>query len=266
MYNFTFELITEDTTMDILNNLKPKPSCGYDGISTKLLKTCKLEICTPLTLIINQRLSTGIFPDSLKIAKVIPLYKKGDKALLDNYRPISILPSISKIFERIIFNQINDHFTSHDLYYNGQYGFREKHSTQLAALELIDRITHELDMGNTPINIYIDLSKAFDTLDHTILISKLQHYGITGAALQPGLLQLLVSYLSNRKQFVQYGDVLSQKTDILMEVPQGSILGPLLFIIYINDMVHSSELFKFINFADDTTLITNLNNEDMRNE
>ena len=113
--------------------------------------------------------------------------------------------SISKIFERIIFNQINDHFTSHDLYYNGQYGFREKHSTQLAALELIDRITHELYMGNTPINIYIDLSKAFDTLDHTILISKLQHYGITGAALQ-----LLVSYLSNRKHFVQYGDIIPE--------------------------------------------------------
>ena len=129
MYNFTFELITEDTTMEILNNLKPKPSCGYDGISTKLLKTCKFEICKPLTLIINQTLSTGIFPDTLKIAKVI---------LLENYRPISVLPSISKIFERIIFNQINDHFTSHDLYYNGQYGFREKHSTQLAALELID--------------------------------------------------------------------------------------------------------------------------------
>ena len=126
MYNFTFELITDETTREILNNLKPKPSCGYDGISTKLLKTCKLEICKSLTLIINQSLPTGIFPDSLKVAKVIPLYKKGDKALLGNYRPISILPSISKIFERIIFNQINDHFTSHDLYYNGQYGFREK--------------------------------------------------------------------------------------------------------------------------------------------
>ena len=113
-------------------------------------------------------------------------------------------------------------------------------------------------MGNTPINIYIDLSEAFDTLDHTILISKLQHYGAA--------LQLLVSYLSNRKQFVQYGDILSQKTDILMGVHQGSILGPLLFITYINDMVHSSELFKLINVADDTTLITNLNNEDTRNE
>ena len=111
MYDFAFELITEETTVKILNNLKPKPSCGYDGFSTKLLKTCMLEICKPLTLIINQTLSTGIFPDSLKVAKVIPLYKEGDKALFDNYRPISILPSISKIFERIIFNQINDHFS-----------------------------------------------------------------------------------------------------------------------------------------------------------
>ena len=255
MYNFTFELIREETTMEILNNLKPKPSCGYDGISTKLLKTCKLEICKSPTLIINQSLYTGIFPDNLKVAKVMPLYKKGDKALLGNYRPVSILPSISNIFERIIFN---DHFTSHNLYYNGQYGFREKHSTQLAALELVDRITHELDVGNTQINIYIDLSKAVDTLDHHILISTLQHYDIKGAALQ-----LLISYLSNRKQFVQYGDTLSQKTDILMGVPQGSTLGPILFIIYINDMAHSSELFQFIHFADD---ITSLNNEDTRNE
>ena len=128
-------------------------------------------------------------------------------------------------------------------------------------MELIDRKTHELDLGYTPINIYIDLSNAFDTLDHNILISKLHHYGIKGAALQ-----LLISYLSNRKQFVQYGDILSQKTDILMDVPQGTILGPFLFIIYIKDMAHSRELFKFINFSDDTTLITNLNNEDTRNE
>ena len=181
-----------------------------------------------------QTLSNGILPDSLKVAKVIPLHKKGDTALLDNYRPISILPSISKIFERIIFNQIYYHFTSHDLYYNGQYGFRENHSTQLAALELIDRITHELDMDNTPINMYIKLSKAFDTLDHTILISRVQHYGITGAALQ-----LLVSYLTTRKQFVQHGDLLSQTNDILIGVPHGSIVGPLLFIIYINEMTWS---------------------------
>ena len=155
--------------METLNNLKPKPSCGYDGISTRLLKTCRLEICKPLTLIINQMLTTGIFPDDLKVAKVIPLFKKGKKEILDNYRPISLLPSLSKIFERVFFNQIHAYFTAHNLYYSGQYGFREKHSTQLAALELVDRITRDLDISNTPISIFIDLSKAFDTLDHNIL-------------------------------------------------------------------------------------------------
>ena len=147
------------------------------------------------------------------------------------------------------------------MYYNGQYGFIHKHSTQLAALELIDRVTQELDRGNTPINIFIDLSKAFDTLDHGILLSKLQYYGINGTALK-----LLTSYLSNRQQFVQIEDNKSHTIKIAMGVPQGSILGPLLFIIYINDIVYSSDLFKFINFADDTTLFTTLNNHDNINE
>ena len=176
--NFTFELISEATTMETLNNLKHKPSCGHDGISTKVLKACRLEICKPLTLIINQMLTTGIFPDDLNVAKVIPLFKKGKKEILDNYRPISLLPSISKIFERVIFNQIHAYFTAHNLYYSGQHGFREKHSTQLVASELVDRITLELDIGNTPISTFIDLSKAFDTLDHNILLPKLHYYGI----------------------------------------------------------------------------------------
>ena len=136
------------------------------------------------------------------MAKVIPLFKKGKREILDNYRPISLLPSLSKIFERVFFNQIHAYFTAHNLYYSGQYGFREKHSTQLAALELVDRITRDLDIGNTPISIFIDLSKAFDTLDHNILLSKLHYYGINGSALQ-----LLRSYLSNIKQFVQLGDI-----------------------------------------------------------
>ena len=184
LHNFTFKPIFEGTTINILDSLKPKPSCGNDGISTILLKAIKQEICKPLTIIINQSLATGIFPDPLKIAKVIPLYKKGIRILLDNYRPISILPSISKIFERVMFNQTHMYFSSHNLYYNGQYGFREKHSTQLAALELIDRISQELDQGITPINVYLDLSKAFDTLDHNILLSKLQFYGFTNSALK----------------------------------------------------------------------------------
>ena len=126
---------------------------------------------------------TCIFPDKLKIAKVIPLLKKGDDTIFHNYRPISILPAISKMFERVMFCHIHKHFHSNNIYYDNQYGFREKHSTELATLEIIDRIVQELDQSATPLNIYLDLSKAFDTIDHNILLHKLNDYGINGAAL-----------------------------------------------------------------------------------
>ena len=259
--NMSFSQISEEAVMEVLNNLKQKLSCGHDGISSRLLKASKTVVCKPLTLIINQTLTSGIFPDTLKIAKIIPLFKKGDKTLLENYRPISILPAISKIFERIMFNQIHNHFSMHNLFYSGQYGFRANHSTQFAALELIDRITQDLDQGNMPITIFIDLSKAFDTLNHDILIYKLKSYGLSEAALK-----LMQSYLTNRKQYVEINNTQSTKNDITVGVPQGSILGPLLFIIYINDIIHSSTVFRFIIFADDTTLYTTLNTQEDIND
>ena len=149
----------------------------------------------------------------------------------------------------------------HDLYFSSQYGFRENHSTQLAAVELIDRITQDLGRGNTPINICMDLSKAFDTLNHNILLSKLQLYGLSESALK-----LIQSYLTNRKQFVEINNTQSTKNDITIGVPQGSVLGPLLFIIYINDIINSSTVFKFIIFADDTTLYTTLNLQEDTNK
>ena len=150
------------------------------------------------------------------------------------------------------------YFSSHSLYYNGQYGFREKHSTQLAALELINRISQDLDQGITPINVYLDLLKAFDTFDHNILLSKLQFYGFTNSALK-----LCKNYLSDRKQFVQINNAKSFEADITMGVPQGSIfIIYLLFIIYMNDIIHSSNSFQFIMFADDTTLFTTLNSNE----
>ena len=156
------------------------PSAGHDLISTHLLKEISLLIAEPLSLIINQSLCSGIFPSKLKIAKVIPLHKKNEKYLLDNYRPISLLPSISKVFERIVYNQLYSYLTTNGILFKSQYGFRKLHSTETAAIELTDTLLQNLDNGDIPIAIFLDLSKAFDTLDHTVLLKNpglLRHQG-----------------------------------------------------------------------------------------
>ena len=180
---FHFQDLDESIAELIIDNFPSKNSCGYDGISLRLLKFCKLTIIKPLTLIIRQVLNTGIFPEKLKIAKVIPIFKKGDEELFSNYRPISILPAISKIIEKVIYQQIYSFFQQNELFYGSQYDFRTNHSTEHAALELADRILYSLDLNETPLSIFLDLSKAFDTLDHNILLNKLKHYGIRGEAL-----------------------------------------------------------------------------------
>ena len=163
-----FIQINEAEVIKIIQQLPLKSSCGKDGMSTNLLKSIKHEISKPVTLIINQCLRNEICPNKLKLAKVIPIYKKDNDTDFANYRPISILPALSTIFERVIYNQTHDYFQSNNLYFRSQYGFRKQHSTELALLEVIDRITQQLENKTTPINIYLDLSKAFDTLDHNI--------------------------------------------------------------------------------------------------
>ena len=253
---FSFQPITEKEIMSIIGNLKNKNSSGKDEISNKLLKSIKHEISKPLSVIINQSLVTGIYPDALKIAKVKPLYKKGDKTSLNNYRPISLLPTISKIFERVLFTQIYNYFNTNQLLSEQQYGFRSKHSTELATIKLVDYIIKELDDRKkikTPVAIFLDLSKAFDTLDFNILLSKLQYYGICDTPLS-----LMKSYLTNRYQYVQYKNWDSELLELKTGIPQGSILGPLIFSIYINDLVYSSNKLSFLLYADDTTLYFNL--------
>ena len=255
-----FEKVSETNVMQIINNLPNKNSCGFDGISTIVMKSIKNVILKPLTLIINQIINTGVFPNKLKIAKITPIFKKDDRTLFTNYRPISLLPIFSKVIEKVISIQINDFFVENKLFFNHQYGFRSGHSTELAALELTDRIITALDNHNTPLNIFLDLSKAFDTLDHTILLDKLLYYGIRSTAYN-----LLRSYLANREQFVELNDTASKTLPIVTGVPQGSILGPLLFLIYINDFPLSSNFFKFIMYADDTTLYSQFDNARIAN-
>lgn len=251
--SFSFSLIDESYTIKIIDSLKPKSSYGSDFISNKLLKYLKIELSKPITKIINQCFQSGSFPDKLKIAKVIPLYKKKDDTLLENYRPVSVLSSVSKVFERTIYNQIYQYFSDHNLFYKSQYGFRRNHSTEFATIELIDNIISEMDNKEVPLNIYLDLSKAFDTLDHSILLTKLKHYGINGIAHD-----LVRSYLTNRFQYIEFNNTQSKLLPIKTGVPQGSILGPLLFIIYVNDLSNVSNIFYPIIYADDTTLITTL--------
>ena len=215
----------------------------------------------PLTVIINQMLNVGIFPDSLKISKVIPIYKKNDNTIFSNYRPISLLPSISKIFEKIILEQITTYLDSNNLIHKHQYGFRKNHSTEYAALHIVNYLNYELDRNRTPTNVYLDLSKAFDTLSHNILIRKLKHYGVCDSALN-----LMKSYLEDRKQFVQFDECISEMKAIHKGVPEGSIPGPLLFLIYINDIPNSSNLFNFLMYADDTTLFCCLEDIDSVNK
>jgi hypothetical protein len=247
--SFMFTPVNEVDILKIISKFKPKNSAGDDNLSLKLLKVLKNKISHPLAILINQSLHQGVFPEALKLAKVIPLFKKDDPALFNNYRPISLLLSVSKIYEKIVHNQLLCYFTNNNLLFAHQYGFRPHHSTEIASLEFVDRIFNLLDEDKIPFSIFMDLSKAFDTLNHDILLYKLSYYGVKNASLS-----WFQSYLSNRKQYVNFNDTKSSVSLLSLGVPQGSILGPLLFLIYVNDICSVSSVFQCILYADDTTL------------
>ena len=200
----------------------------YD-INSVLIKNIADIIAFPLSILYNKCVSAGYFPDSLKIAKVIPIYKKGIKDNIENYRPISILPILSKIFEKVIKTRISSFIENTNIINNIQFGFRNNMSTIDAVNALIEEVTDNLDSKLKCSMVSLDLSKAFDTIDHNILINKLSNIGLRGVCLK-----LMKSYLFNRKQQVIFNNSISLLLPIKMGVPQGSVLGPLLFIyIYI---------------------------------
>ena len=196
-------------------------------------------------------MTEGVFPDLLKTARVIPLYKSGEKTNINNYRPISILSFFSKIFEKTMYHYISNFMDKYNLICKQQFGFRSKHSIHHAVISVVNNITNGLDSNNIVIGVFLDLKKAFDTIDHTILLKKLYAYEIRGKAHT-----WLTSYLTGRTQYVVYDGNKSSTLSMTCGVPQGSILGPLLFIIYVNDICNVSDFLFKILYADDICVVS----------
>ena len=234
----------------MFSKIDSSKSCGPNSISSNLLKNHAKAFFSPVKDMINSSFLEGAFPDTLKIAQVCTVFKKGERDLRENYRPISLLSNLSKLFERAMHSRVYAFFDNFGLFFDLQFGFRKQHSTSHALLSIIDEIRHNLDNNTFSCGIFVDLEKAFDTVNHNILLKKLEHYGIRDVAKN-----WFCSYLSYRKQFVSLGGVSSNYLPISCGVPQGSILGPLLFIIYINDMHNAIKFSKVHHFADDTNLL-----------
>lgn len=238
----------------ILMNLSNKYSCGLDGIPVYVLKFAAEHLCQPLSHIINECFTSQVFPSDLKKAKVVPIYKKGDRKNSNNYRPVSLLPAVSKVFERAIYNRLMNFLSCHNILSQHQFGFRPKKSTELAIFNTVSYIMEQVDKNYKVAGLYFDLSKAFDTVDHRLLDRKLNALGIRGTCAS-----LLNSYLTDRSQnvcVINKGlNYYSNMVKIKQGVPQGSILGPILFLLYANDLAEGFESGLVCQYADDTSVV-----------
>ena len=250
--SFQLKTTSSSIVFSLLSKLSKSKATGLDKISARLLRECPDLISDSLSIIFNRSIITGIFPDDWKCSKVIPLFKQGKRKDLNNYRPISIIPIVAKVFERIIYDQFNFFLTDNKLLSTSQSGFRSLHSTVTALLEATNDWAYNIDHGNVNAVVFLDLKKAFDTVDHAILLSKLNAYGIES--------EWFKSYLSDRDQKCFVNGFLSPNRSLSCGIPQGTILGPLLFLIYINDLPNCLEHSQARMYADDTHLTLASNN------
>uniref|UniRef100_A0A1B6M5P8 Reverse transcriptase domain-containing protein n=1 Tax=Graphocephala atropunctata TaxID=36148 RepID=A0A1B6M5P8_9HEMI len=261
--NFRCPPIGEKELLDIFNTLKNKWSSGYDEVPIKIIKLAKVPLIKPLLHLVNSSLISGIFPSKLKISRVVPVLKKGDQTDIQNYRPVSILPSTSKIFEKAMYIRLTEHLEKNELFDEEQHGFRKNRSTTTALVSFTESLIESIDKKNKVAGIFMDLSKAFDSISHSKLVKKLQNIGIKN-----NYLKWFESYLSNRHQFVEISKTQNNRISKFKSklqrtqygVPQGSILGPLLFICYIQDMPGCLNRLNGIKnelclYADDSNLI-----------
>ena len=236
---------------DAFFSLKINKSPGHDGVSFNVIKKCFGELCEPLKYLFNLSIVKGIFPDDLKIAKVTPIYKADNSSNISNYRPISVLPCFSKMLERIMYNRLQKYLKDQNILYDKQFGFRTGHSAEHAIAQLVDQIYEAFEKNEYTLGVFIDFSNAFDTVDHSILLRKLELYGITDRNYA-----WIKSYLSNCFQYIQIDE--NSRTEFCVAkcgVRQGSsILGPLRSLLYINDLKTPSSILDPIMFADVTNL------------
>ena len=243
------ELTNEAELVKIIKGLNDV-GAGADNISSKIFKLSYEVILKPILHLFNTCLESATFPSSLKVAVIKPIFKSGDSLLVNNYRPISILPFMSKILEKLIHHRLMKHLDLNQIIHENQFGFQKNKSTYMPILLLQDTITKAFEEGEFVLGLYLDLRKAFDTVDVNLLLEKLHKYGVRDKSHK-----ILSSYLTGRTQSVKIRNSYSTYKDITMGVPQGSILGPILFIIYINDLPKLSTDMTCLSYADDTALL-----------